>query len=162
MLASDELVACSHARASRAPAALLSLSSKWPAQLAGPLRTPSLAHSLNPPAQESRAAPMLLPPKLMAAHMPPSEFSEFIWRNCAPPRAKFFIWLLVHDAYRAAAISSRNPLSLMPHASCGTARWKRQTISSSTASERVFIEDLCCISHFFLNSFTSQGKEEGT
>ena len=32
---------------------------------------------------------------LMAAHTPSCEFASFVWKNRAPPRVQFFVWLLM-------------------------------------------------------------------
>ena len=65
---------------------------------------------------EGKFQTSLLYKALMAATAPPSDFAKMVWNNCAPPRVKFFIWLLVQNR-----IQSRSNLlkkSIITDATC--------------------------------------------
>jgi len=65
---------------------------------------------------EDKFQTSLLYKALMAATAPPSDFAKMVWNNCAPPRVKFFIWLLVQNR-----IQSRSNLlkkSIITDAAC--------------------------------------------
>jgi len=57
---------------------------------------------------------------LMAAHTPHSACSDFVWKNRAPPRVQFFVWLLVQR--RVHSRSNLLKKSIVADATCELCR----------------------------------------